>query len=264
MMSRMVMKRAFWVARANASHDRFAYLGGPSLTHVLDTPDVLAALRAETPVELMRQLGAQYPRYAPVQVALTLSVHRKAGAWPTEFAAWGEGYSDEPVAPAIVDRSAVQLTDGSPVPADASHLTLRPNGQQQGYVVLSDGERAKGFVRPYRDAYRHVGVRPEFETRPLTPEEAEGHAGCKYVAYEAYPPGSRGSALGRFWTQAQLESGCGQVTTMARSLAETYACDPSFYGGTFCSTCGNHFRVGEHGEFTWLEMDGRDGPRVGT
>lgn len=29
-------------------------------------------------------------------------------------------------------------------------------GQHKGYIVLCPDERAKGFLRPYRDAYRHV------------------------------------------------------------------------------------------------------------
>lgn len=58
--------------------------------------------------------------------------------------------------PGPADRSAQILTDGSPVPEDRSHTNLRSDGQQHGYVVLTDDERAKGFVRPYRDAYRHL------------------------------------------------------------------------------------------------------------
>lgn len=49
-----------------------------------------------------------------------------------------------------------QLTDGSAVPADGSHTRLRPDGQQQGYVVLTPEERAKGFVKPVRDTYLHT------------------------------------------------------------------------------------------------------------
>lgn len=46
------------------------------------------------------------------------------------------------------------LTDGSPVTAD--HRDINPEtGQQKGYVVLSEEERAKGFVRPVRRSYRH-------------------------------------------------------------------------------------------------------------
>lgn len=112
-----------------------------------------------------------------------------------------------------VDRSARTLTDGSPVTAD--HREINPaTGLQKGYVVLSEQERAKGFVRPYRDAYRHQK--------------------------------------------------CGAITTMSRPLAETYARDPEFYNGTFCSTCRAHFPVGKDGEFTWYEMDGTEGPKVGT
>lgn len=111
-----------------------------------------------------------------------------------------------------VDRSQRTLTDGSPITED--HRELKPNGQQKGYVVLSDAERAREFVRPVRDAYRH--------------------------------------------------STCGKITTMGRALAETCARDPSFYSGTFCTTCGGHFPVGENGEFTWYENDGSEGPKVGT
>lgn len=46
------------------------------------------------------------------------------------------------------------LTDGSPVTAD--HREIDPaTGQQKGYVVLSEDERAKGYVRPYRTTYVH-------------------------------------------------------------------------------------------------------------
>lgn len=44
---------------------------------------------------------------------------------------------------------------------------------------------------------------------------------------------------------------CGGVTTMGQTLAETYARDPSFYSGTFCSHCRAHFPVGAAGEFVW-------------
>jgi len=60
--------------------------------------------------------------------------------------------SSEAAAP--VDRSARVLADGSPVTPD--HRELQPNGQQKGYVVLSDAERAKGWVRPFRDSYKHL------------------------------------------------------------------------------------------------------------
>lgn len=50
----------------------------------------------------------------------------------------------------------IQLTDGSPVPADRSHTRIRPDGQQEGYVVLSPEERAKGFVKPVRRSYVHA------------------------------------------------------------------------------------------------------------
>jgi hypothetical protein len=94
---------------------------------------------------------------------------------------------------------------------DPGLRNIGPDGQQEKYLVLSEAERAKGFVRPVRTAYIH-------ET-------------------------------------------CGSVTTMSVSIAETYARDPGFYGGTYCVRCQGHFPVGEHGEFVW---DDGSGAKVGT
>jgi len=46
------------------------------------------------------------------------------------------------------------LTDGSPVTPE--HLQIdEKTGMQKGYVVLSEEERSKGFVRPVRRTYVH-------------------------------------------------------------------------------------------------------------
>lgn len=68
---------------------------------------------------------------------------------------------------------------------------VRPDGQQECYLILSEEERAKGFVRPVREEYIHIK--------------------------------------------------CGGRTTMARSIAETFARDNHFYGATYCVNCGQHF-----------------------
>lgn len=145
-------------------------------------------------------------------------------------------------------------------PNDPGLKDIRPDGQQRSYLVLSAEERAKGFVRPVRQSYRHVGCRPKYPTRELTAEEHERYDRFNYIAYEKYPPEHTSGSCGQFWTKAQLESGCGGVTTMGLAIAETYARDPKYYGGTFCCNCGKHFPVGEYGEFVW---DGTD-ERVGT
>lgn len=154
------------------------------------------------------------------------------------------------------DQRGTILTDGSPVTAD--HREINPaTGMQKGYVVLSAGERAKGFVRPVRRSYKHVGRRPRYLVRDLTAEEHERYP--DFVKYEEYPA-SEAPKTGRFWTEAELTSGCGTVTTMGQALAETYARDPAFYSGTFCCRCRAHFPVGADGEFVW---DGTE-ERVGT
>ena len=84
---------------------------------------------------------------------------------------------------------------------DLTHGTDEtPRPQAKKYLVLSEAERMKGFVRPVRRTYRHTI--------------------------------------------------CGVNTTMAVALAETYARDPTFYGGTYCVECQKHRPVAE---FVWLD-----------
>lgn len=95
----------------------------------------------------------------------------------------------------------------------------QPVPQAEAYLVLSDAERAAGFVRPVRRQYVH-------------------------------------------------RRGCGAITTMAQSIAETYARNPGFYGATYCTRCRMHRPVGPDGEFDWLPAPGESIPddqqRVGS
>jgi hypothetical protein len=43
------------------------------------------------------------------------------------------------------------------------------------------------------------------------------------------------------------------VTRMSRPIAETYARNPKFYGGTFCVACSMHRPVSE---FRWADLNG--------
>jgi hypothetical protein len=131
---------------------------------------------------------------------------------------------------------------------------IQPDGQQEVYLVLSEEERAKGFVRPVRYSYRHVGCPSAGETRELTTEEHERYD----TLWRRILRAIRSAA----WRDRRkiLNSGCQQVTMMGQAIAETYARNPKFYGKTFCSTCGQHFPIGPDGEFVWEP----DGSRVGT
>ena len=122
-----------------------------------------------------------------------------------------------------VDRRNRVLADGRPVPPDESHREINPaTGQQKDYVVLSAEERAKGFVRPVRQTYTHVGKLQDFEN----PDHPSGET--------------------QKWKQRI--GGCGTDTTMSLAIAETYARDPDFYTGTFCCHCRKHLPLDE---FVW-------------
>lgn len=98
-------------------------------------------------------------------------------------------------------------TTTDPTHPDLTHgADTDPVDQADVYLVLSEAERAKGFVRPLRTAYRHLP--------------------------------------------------CGKATTMSAAIAETYARDPGFYGGTYCIGCRMHRPLVE---FVWP-----DGSQVGS
>lgn len=159
------------------------------------------------------------------------------------------------------DAPKLCTTSGESVEAvRAKQLEEGNDGQHSSYVVLCPDERAKGFVRPYRDSYRHAGIRPKYPLADLRVDQ-ESLLNFGYAKFEAYPEGSPesqgGTCTGRYWTMADLSSGCGSTTMMGRALSETYARDPKFYGSTFCCACNQHFPVEE---FVWTA----DGQVVGS
>ena len=127
----------------------------------------------------------------------------------------------------------------------------KDNGQQSCYLILSDEERAKGFVRPIRKSYKHVGKQVDIsKMRELTKEENEINKQFNYIGF--IPEENKNSPIiGRFIKESDLKKGCGIITTMGLELAETYARDPKFYGATFCCGCKTHLPVGKDGEFVW-------------
>lgn len=47
---------------------------------------------------------------------------------------------------------------------------------------------------------------------------------------------------------AYVHKTCGTLTSMGRTIAETYARNPKFYGATYCVGCQRHLPVSE---FVW-------------
>lgn len=52
------------------------------------------------------------------------------------------------------DESKLCTTNGES-PSKVRSEQTNETGQHKGYLILCDAERAKGFVKPYRDSYRH-------------------------------------------------------------------------------------------------------------
>jgi hypothetical protein len=198
----------------------------------------VAALRAEV-AELRELIQTGGPRLGPRRETPEES-KAKASALADKLV---EAVKVAKVEPPPVDRSALCTTDGRPV-AEARASQTNETGQHPSHIVLCDAERAKGFVRPYRDRYKHVGLR-------ICGHTVLGSSGDMVCYMDPGHEGDCGVAKGprRF--------SCGGVTTMGRALSETYARDPKFYGSTFCCGCNRHLPVEE---FVWSA----DGARVGS
>lgn len=154
-------------------------------------------------------------------------------------------------------------TSGRPVDVVRAEQT-ETEGQHRDYIVLCPDERAKGFIRPYRDKYVHAGravcgafldprhIRMGKEFWEICAQEP-GHAGpCGSPFYGDLLP-SEATQIHR----THRKGGCGAETKMGNALSETYARDPKFYGATFCVKCNKHLPVDE---FVWS----RDGETVGS
>lgn len=63
--------------------------------------------------------------------------------------------------------------------------------------------------------------------------------------YLILPESERAKGFVRPVRQSYVHLKCGTSTRMALPLAETYARDPRFYGGTYCAGCGTHFNLRE-------------------
>lgn len=70
--------------------------------------------------------------------------------------------------------------------------------------------------------------------------------------YVALCPNERKKGFVRPVRQVYTHLTCQTDTHMGLALAETYACDPNFYSGTFCCACRNHFPLTE---FVWKGTD---------
>lgn len=84
---------------------------------------------------------------------------------------------------------------------------------------------------------------------PVTPDHRDINPDTgQQKSYVVLSAEERAKGFVRPVRRAYIHTKCGVVTTMAQSIAETYARDPSFYSGTFCAGCRTHLPLSE---FLW-------------
>lgn len=86
---------------------------------------------------------------------------------------------------------------------------------------------------------------------------SDGQQACYLVLSDE----ERAKGFERPVRQSYIHAKCGTQTTMGLAIAETYARNPKFYGGTFCCFCREHFPLTtvDGPQFFWL-----DGEPVGS
>lgn len=97
------------------------------------------------------------------------------------------------------------LSDGTQI--YPQHREIIPEtGQQRGYVVLAEEERAKGFVRPVRRTYTHLKCGNDTtmgqtlaETYARQPDFYDGTFCCACMAH--FPVGADGEFVWRGTTE---------------------------------------------------------------
>lgn len=87
---------------------------------------------------------------------------------------------------------------------------------------------------------------------PVTPDHRQIRADGMQKGYVVLNDEERLRGFVRPYRDTYTHKTCGVDTVMARTLAETYARDPKFYGGTFCAHCHIHLPLDQ---FVWKGTD---------
>lgn len=88
---------------------------------------------------------------------------------------------------------------------------------------------------------------------PVTPDHRDiDPATGQQKGYVVLTAEERAKGFVRPVRRSYIHTPCGALTTMAQSIAETYARDPKFYSGTFCINCRGHFPLDQ---FKWADVD---------
>lgn len=83
---------------------------------------------------------------------------------------------------------------------------------------------------------------------PVTDDHRELLPNGQQKGYVVLTAAERAKGFVRPVRYSYKHTACGRMTSMGSALAETYARDPKFYTGTFCTTCAAHFPLNE---FVW-------------
>jgi hypothetical protein len=144
---------------------------------------------------------------------------------------------------------------------EAGFSWIKAGALTQGTVVLTvdtpDVSALQGVVTAANAEAAQSGqpapTRTLTDGSPVTPDHREINPSTgQQKGYVVLSAEERAKGFVRPVRRKYVHLKCGTVTTMAESIAETYARDPGFYNGTFCCHCREHFPLAE---FRWNGTD---------
>lgn len=149
-----------------------------------------------------------------------------------------------------------------------NHPDLKPDENGVGHIVFSPAQarnlatllvenatKVEDGKWRKREAARIASLPPVDRTArvltdgsPVTDDHRELLPSGMQKGYVVLSAEERSKGFVRPVRRTYRHKTCNSTTTMGLALAETYARDPTFYGGTFCCNCAAHFPLDQ---FVW-------------
>lgn len=136
------------------------------------------------------------------------------------------------------------------------HIVFSPNqARNLSRLLLDNAVSAEREInrKLEEERIKHVppvdrSARVLTDGSPVTDDHRELLPNGQQKGYVVLSAEERSKGFVRPVRRSYVHKTCGSLTTMGIALAETYARDPGFYGGTFCCHCGTHFSLDQ---FVW-------------
>lgn len=154
------------------------------------------------------------------------------------------------------DEIVINHPDLKPDKNGVGHIVFSPHqARNLAQLLLDNAASAEREVHRKKEEIRIAALPPVDRSArtltdgsPVTDDHRELLPSGMQKGYVVLSAEERGKGFVRPVRRTYRHNSCSTTTTMGIALAETYARDPTFYGGTFCCNCAAHFPLDQ---FVW-------------